>query len=153
MSSGILTSTAEIERQVLLFQSVSGVCLALGGVSLLCTVFLFWRFHIANVIAFKLGITARQSIREIEETNAAAASRQEENATTLPEKTFVPPAETTTRLDTAIPATTVKLETAFSQMDYRGDTETNGTAQSEKPPLKLEILCDIMMLHTEQRIG
>lgn len=155
MSSGILTSTAEIERQVLLFQSVSGVCLALGGVSLLLTVFLFWRFRIANVIAFKLGITARQSIREIEETNAAAASRQEENATALLEKTFVPPVETTTRLDTVIPATTVKLETetAFPQMGYCGNAETKGDAQPEKPPLKLEILCDIMMLHTEERIG
>ena len=132
MSSGIFTSTAEIEQQVLLFQSVSGVCLALGCMCLLLTIFLFWRFRIANVIAFKLGISARQSIREIEETNAAAASRQEENATTQLEKSYVPVVETTTRLD---------------------PTETLDAAQTEKTPGKWEILCDIMMLHTEERIG
>lgn len=156
MSRGILTSTAEIEKQVMLFQSVSGVCLALGGVCLLLTVFLFWRFRISNVVAFKLGITARQSIREIEETNAAAAiSQREENATTLLEKPSASEEETTTRLDIALPETTVKLkeEVAFSNKDFRMNTGANAAPQTEEQPEKLEILCDIIMLHTEERIG
>lgn len=125
MNRAILTSTAEIERQVLLYQSISVGCLILGGICLLLAAFLFWRFRVAGIIAFKLGITARQSIRDIEKTNVAAVvPRQEENVTTILEDTFRPPVEVTTRLDTAM------------------------SAASEK----LEILCDIMMLHTEEII-
>lgn len=131
MSRWVLTSTAEIEKQVLLFQSVSGVCLALGGVCLLFAVFLFWRFRIARVVAFKLGITARQSIREIEESNAAAAiAPPEGNATTVLERSFAFPEETTTRLDSA-----------------------TAVQKTGEQPEKLQILCDIMMLHSEERIG
>lgn len=125
MSRAILTSTAEVEQQVLLYQSISVACLVLGGICLLLAIFLFWRFRVANIIAFKLGITARQSIRDIEKTNAAAETPvQEENVTTVLADTIRQSAEVTTRLDMAMSAAAEKLE----------------------------ILCDIMMLHTEEII-
>lgn len=125
MSRALLTSTAEVEQQVMLYQSISAAGLILGGICLLLAIFLFWRFRVANIIAFKLGISARQSIRNTEKNNVVAAvPRQEENVTTVLDDAIRQPAEVTTRLD-------IVMSTAAE---------------------KLEILCDIMMLHTEEII-
>lgn len=153
MNSIILTSTAEIEQQVLVYRSISTAGLVLGGICLVIAVWLFWRFRIVNIIAVKLGFVARQSIKEIEEANAEKGQiKMEALATAKLDSSNASASNmsdsTTMLLEHDGNETTILRDIQFHETEVTTRLDTMVSMAAEK----LEILCDIMMIHTEEII-
>ncbi|MDE7222771.1 MAG: hypothetical protein K2O34_03185 [Acetatifactor sp.] len=70
MNAFQMTSTAAIEQRLSAYHTLTTLFVVLGCVSLAAAVALFFGFHVARIMAVKLGIAARRTIREIEDANA-----------------------------------------------------------------------------------
>ena len=74
MNGMLLISTADIEQRLSTYHTLAVLFLAIGGVSLAAAVAQFFGFHIAKIMAVKLGIAAKRTIKEIEDANAETGS-------------------------------------------------------------------------------
>lgn len=60
----------EVEKTIEIYQTAFTVCLVLGIVFLLITIFLFFKFNIRKIIDMKTGRGAKRTIQKMEEINA-----------------------------------------------------------------------------------
>lgn len=74
MNVFLMTSTAAIEQRLSVYHTLTTLFLILGCVSLAAAVALFFGFHVTRIMAVKLGIAARRTIKEIEDANAETGS-------------------------------------------------------------------------------
>lgn len=74
MNGIYVTSTAAIEQRLSAYHTLTILFLITGCVCLTAAAALFFGFRITRIMAVKLGIAARRTIREIEDANAETGS-------------------------------------------------------------------------------
>ncbi len=74
MNGILLTSTAAIEQRLSTYHTLTILFLAIGGMSLTVAIVQFFGFHVTKIMAVKLGIAAKRTIKEIEDANAETGS-------------------------------------------------------------------------------
>lgn len=152
MKEILMTSTAAIEQRLSVYHTLTNLFLAVGCVSLAASIALFFSFRIARIMAVKLGIAAKRTIKEIEEANIDTGNKGKsyrDSRDSRRREFLVNEGSGETSLLGAPDNDTVVLNAAASQLV--GET----TELEEDAGVQIgrfTITREIVMIHTEERI-